>query len=99
MLSASFKYFLGNDVSTAKHLIPDFLADWIPNGAFSITRTFLGLTLSFLSAFRYGSGCGLPYFTSLPVITTPNSLNILFGKILCNSWREVPVTKDNLNFF
>ena len=47
---------------------PADFADLIPSGAFSTTKQLFFLSLENDNALRYGSGCGLPYLQSDPVI-------------------------------
>src|SRR3989338_4681704 len=71
--SAFLRYLRGNEVSSDRHRNPARLADWMPKGAFSITTASPALRQSFFRLCRYGSGWGLPCFTSLPVTMTEKS--------------------------
>ena len=59
-------------VVTPIHLQPADIADLIPLVESSITIELIGSIPSNLHVLRYGSGSGLPFCTSSPVIITLN---------------------------
>ncbi len=94
--SARLRNDAGRLVATAMHAMPARLAEVMPSGAFSMTTQSRAETPSLRQAIRYGSGCGFPRLTILPVTMAWKKRRTRAGRIARTSAKGVPVTRPSL---